>query len=132
MLGELRHWQEQQVENEKRLGDSYVYIYHEVDGHIQRQSKCLPAPDGEKVPLICTHSDGRLITPNIAAVALKKEGLNAHSFRHTHATQLIEVGTTPKAVACRLGHADARITQNLYTHNTLKLQEEAAVLQTNS
>lgn len=137
LLGELRHWQERQAENEKRLGDSYVYIYHEINGHIQRQSKCLPAPDGEKVPLICTHSDGRLITPNIAAVALKKEGLNAHSFRHTHATQLIEVGTTPKAVACRLGHADARITQNLYTHNTLKLQEEAAtnfdkILQTNS
>ena len=59
---------------------------------------------------------------------LSKCGLNAHSFRHTHTTQLIENGAPVKAVAERLGHADATITQNLYTHNTQKLQEEAAAI----
>ena len=67
---------------------------------------------------------------------LHDEGLNAHSFRHTHTTQLIERGANAKGVAYRLGHADATITQNLYTHNTQKLQEEIAeifnkTLQTN-
>ena len=51
-----------------------------------------------------------------------------HSFRHTHATQLIENGASAKGVAERLGHADATITQNLYTHNTQKLQEETAAI----
>ncbi|MBD3878946.1 MAG: tyrosine-type recombinase/integrase [Quinella sp. 1Q5] len=67
---------------------------------------------------------------------LSKCGLNSHSFRHKHATQLIENGASAKGVAERLGHADATITQNLYTHNTQKLQEEAVAnfaktLQTN-
>lgn len=137
LLGELRRWQAQQAENEKQIGDSYVYIYCENDGHIQRQPKFLPAPDGEKISLLCTHNDGRLVTANIIEITLKKEGLNAHSFRHTHATQLIESGAAPKGVAGRLGHANTQITQNLYTHNTLKLQEETLAifnknLQTNS
>lgn len=42
-----------------------------------------------------------------------------------------------KGVAGRLGHAHTQITQNFYTHNTLKLQKETAAifaenLQTNS
>ena len=56
----------------------------------------------------------------------KRNGLNAHSFRHTHATILIESGATPRGVASSLGHVDATITQNLYTHNTRKLQEDTA------
>ena len=42
LLGEFRRWQNQQVENEKQFGDSYVYICRESDGHIVRQSKGLP------------------------------------------------------------------------------------------
>ena len=55
----------------------------------------------------------------------------------SHATtQLAKIGVPAKAIAGRLGHADATITQNLYMHNTEKLQEEVATnfaktLQTN-
>lgn len=126
LLGELQRWRHQQNVNEEQFGDSYVYVYREDDGHIQRQSKGLPAPVGEKVSLICVRDDGRLVLINSVVETLKREGLNAHSFRHTHATQLIEVGVSAKAVAGRLGHANTQITQNLYTHNTLRLQEEAA------
>ena len=59
-------------------------------------------------------------------MAAQKNGLNAHSFRHTHATMLIEAGAVAKGVAGRLGHSDATITQNLYTHNTANLQQETA------
>ena len=124
LLGELTSWRSQQNENEKQFGDSYVYIYREDDGHILRQSKGLPAPAAEKVSLICVREDGRLIVSSRFMALLKREGLNAHSFRHTHTTQLIENGASAKDVAERLGHADATITQNLYTHNTQKLQEE--------
>ena len=52
--------------------------------------------------------------------------LNAHSFRHTHATRLIEAGAKPVDVAARLGHADATITLNLYTHDTDEMKQETA------
>ena len=118
----------------KKFGDSYVYIYREDDGHIIRQSKGLPA--AEKVSLICVRDDGRLVLRETLAKMLRDEGLNAHSFRHTHTTVLAEIGVSAKAIAGRLGHADATITQNLYTHNTEKLQEKAVAsfaktLQTN-
>lgn len=128
LLGELKRWQVQQVENEKEFGDSYVYIYREDDGHIISQSKGLPISNAEKVSLVCAREDGRLFLKGTFTEMLSKCGLNAHSFRHTHATQLIENGASAKGVAERLGHADATITQNLYTHNTEKLQEETAAI----
>ena len=128
LIGELRRWQNQQNENEKQFGDSYVYIYREPNGHIQRQSKILPMPDGERVSLVCTHNDGRLVLKECFTQILASKGLNAHSFRHTHATQLIESGAAPKGVAGRLGHSNTQITQNLYTHNTQKLQLETLAI----
>ena len=78
--------------------------------------------------MICVRENGQMLVENTLGRILHKEGLNAHSFRHTHTTQLIENGVSAKAVAGRLGHADATITQNLYAHNTEKLQEEAAAI----
>ena len=42
LLGELQRWQNQQTENEKEFGNSYVY--REEDGNIERRSKGLSAP----------------------------------------------------------------------------------------
>ena len=125
LLGELKRWQLQQIENEKLIGDSYVYVYREKNGHIERRSKSLPAPDGEKVSLVCTRDNGQMILKNHFTRILAAMGLNAHSFRHTHATQLIESGAAPKGVADRLGHASTTITQDLYTHNTQTNSEQS-------
>ena len=116
LLGELKRWQNQQAENEKEFDDSYVY--REDDGCIIRQSKDLPVPAAEKVSLVCVRENGQMLLKEVLSNVLRHEGLNAHSFRHTHTTQLIENGVSAKAVAGRLGHADATITQNLYIHNT--------------
>ena len=137
LLNELLRWQARQVENEKQSGDSYVYIYRESDGRVIRQSKIIPAPNGEKISLVCTVTDGRLVLRDVIGKLLRKAGLNAHSFRHTHTTVLTENGAPAKAIAGRLGHANVQITQNLYTHNTLKLQAAAVInfaktLQTNA
>ena len=128
LLGELKRWQLQQTENEKLIGGSYVHIYREDDGHIERRSKNLPALGGEKVSLVCTRDNGQMILKNNFSQILKREGLNAHSFRHTHATRLIELGAKPTGVAGRLGHSNVNTTQNLYTHNTQKLQEDTAAI----
>ena len=121
----MRRWQNQQVENEKIFGDSYVYTYLESDGHIIRQSKGLPTPRGEKISLICTRNNGKIVLKENLTKILATEGLNAHSFRHTHATLLIENGATPKEVSSRLGHTNIYITQDLYTHVTEKMNENA-------
>ena len=126
ILGELRRWQNQQIENEKQFGDTYVYTYVEENGHVIRQSKSLPVPNGEKISLICTHDNGKIVLKESLAKTLAMENLNAHSFRHTHATLLIEGGATPKEVSGRLGHANVHITQDLYTHVTEKMNNNTA------
>lgn len=39
---------------------------------------------------------------------------------------MIEAGAKPVDVAARLGHVDAAITQNLYTHDTEDMKQETA------
>lgn len=126
LLNELKRWREQQIENEKKRGDNYVYVYVASDGLLIRQSKGIKAPKAERVPIICLRENGNIIVKETLQTFLAGVGLNSHSFRHTHATQLIESGAKPKGVAGRLGHSNALITQNLYTHNTRRLQEETA------
>ena len=85
---------------------------------------------------IATGEKGHPLQKKLLGKYLRLEELNAHSFRHTHTTQLIERGANAKGVACHLGHSSVAITQNLYMHNTQKLQLEtlnyfASILQTN-
>ena len=139
LANELLDWKGKQEQNEEQYGDSYVHIYRDT-GHndelIQMSKGLERKPQWIRVPLVCTWKTGKAVSVHYLSMHLRKEGLNAHSFRHTHATTLIENGATPKGVAGRLGHRDAVITQNLYTHNTEKLQKDTAavfekIMQTN-
>ena len=137
LVGELARWKNQQEKNENSTGDSYVYIYRNSENKVLQQSKGLGEVAAERIFLVCTYSDGKMVRRDSMEKILNRSGINAHSFRHTHATMLIENGATPKGVAGRLGHSNAVITQNLYTHNTQKLQEDTRsifekTLQTNS
>ena len=127
LLGELARWKEQQAANENKFGARYVYIYCNEQNQIIIQSKLLPL-DLERMEFVCTREKGQPLQKKFLGKYLLKEGLNAHSFRHTHATQLIESGANAKGVAGRLGHSSVTITQNLYAHNTQKLQLETAAI----
>jgi len=48
-----------------------------------------------------------------------------HSFRHTHATQLAEVGESLRTAQSLLGHSDLEITLNVYTHAIPDAQRRA-------
>ena len=122
LVSELKRWKEQQ------LGGGYVYIYRGLKGEVIQQSKSLTLQDVEKVSPVCTRDGGRIVLRTSIISILKDENMNAHSFRHTHATRLIENGASAKGVATRLGHTNTQITQNLYTHNTLKLQQETSAI----
>lgn len=126
LIAELKRWKIQQEENEKTFGNSYIYAYKTAEGKLVQQSKGLEYSNCEKVCLVCTCASGNILKKLKIATMLKQNGLNAHSFRHTHATMLIENGAKARGVAGRLGHSNTLITQNLYTHNTRKLQEDTA------
>lgn len=52
--------------------------------------------------------------------------LTAHGLRHTCATLMLANGVPPKVAAERLGHADATLFSNLYSHVTPTMQRDAA------
>ena len=128
LINELQRWKKLQIDNEVELGESYVYIYRDEEGKIIQQSRGIKITNVKIVDMVCTHKDGRIVSKTYITKYLAKEKLNAHSFRHTHATLLIENGAIPKGVAGRLGHSNAVITQNLYTHNTRKLQDDTVAI----
>ena len=103
------------------------YTYRANNDALIQQSKGIPLDNpAARISLVCTQENGRVLCRVLLNRYLKAQGLNCHSFRHTHATMLIENGATPKGVAGRLGHSKTSITQDLYTHNTQKLQQETA------
>lgn len=51
-----------------------------------------------------------------------------HELRHTQATQLLANGVDVKTVQNRLGHADASLTLNQYSHAIPDNDEKAAQL----
>ena len=55
--------------------------------------------------------------------------VTTHALRHTSASLLIAAGVPLETVSRRLGHADSRITKEIYFHMTEKLREkdEAAI-----
>lgn len=53
-----------------------------------------------------------------------RKHITFHSFRHTHATNLLEYGVSVKAIQARLGHSTPNITLSNYTHNTDKMQSD--------
>lgn len=50
--------------------------------------------------------------------------ITPHGLRHTHATLLFESGASIKQVQTRLGHRNARITIDIYTHITKDKRDE--------
>lgn len=74
--------------------------------------------------LVLTTGEGRAITRGMASTAWRdaaqKVGLAAgtgwHELRHFHASLLIAAGSSPRAVAHRLGHKDPTETLRTYAH----------------
>ena len=129
LLSYLRALKKEQTKDELRFGQAYQIAYESKDADrvfILLPKRLSPAIPAERRPLLCVHPTGIPYAHENVRYALYRLGLNSHSFRHTHATRLIESGAKPVDVAARLGHADATITQNLYAHDTDDMQQETA------
>lgn len=104
LLDELDSWREQQ---------------QELHGHASRI--LIPAPDGghcsyaaycKYLRELSERTIGRRITP--------------HALRHTHTALLAEAGMSLDSISRRLGHADSKITREVYMHVTERMRERDA------
>ena len=129
LISYLRALRAQQAEHQMRFGQAYQLAYEDTlnDRALVMLPKKIPAP-AHLLPraLVCVRANGIPLRHTGIMCYLRKSGLNPHSFRHTHATRLIEAGAKPVDVAARLGHANASITQNLYAHDTEEMMHETA------
>ena len=57
---------------------------------------------------------------------LHEQGINLHSYRHTFASMLLEMGVNPRVVQRLLGHADISTTLGVYTHVIREVYDNVA------
>lgn len=119
LLRELKKWKQYQLRRELMYGDAFVCSYQFSDNTIKRMSKAFAGKaTGRKLCLVCTQENGGPYLPGAVRFNLWKYKINAHSFRHTHATMLAEAGVSAKDIAARLGHSSTRTTEDIYMHET--------------
>jgi integrase len=99
---------------------------------IQAEEK-LAAAEYEETDFVFTNPQGKPYHPQFLSRTLGNytaelglPRLTAHGLRHTCATLMLANGVPPKVAAERLGHADASLFTNLYSHVTPTMQKEAA------
>ncbi len=89
-------------------------------------------PRGE-LDFVCRRPNGtRLKGKSIQAIVCKVRKATGidfvfHSFRHSHATMLVERGVDIKAIQTRLGHSNIAVTLDIYTHETEGMARNAAM-----
>ena len=120
----LKRWKAMQSSWELEAGDTYRIVDEQDDHTLRYPSKRAARPDAHRRYMVCTGPTGKPLSRATLMQTLKKYDLNAHSFRHTHATMLIEAGASLKGVAGRLGHKRGEMTDEVYTHNTQKIQQD--------
>jgi len=106
----LRAHRRAQLEERLAWGEAWTesgYLFVQQDGNPLR-------PD----------SVTRAFEVHAAAAGLPKRRL--HDLRHSHATLGLGAGIATKVMSERLGHARTAITEDLYSHVTKTMQEDAA------
>jgi len=84
-----------------------------------------------RIRMVCIDENGTFITPASIMYLIRiiknelKIPITSHSFRHTHATKLLDNGAQIKAVQMRLGHKSLSTTYDNYIHNTSKMENDA-------
>ncbi len=113
------------------LDDGLVHVLR-LQSSTQAE-EALAAAGYEESEYVFTKVDGGHYHPQrlsyLLGVYSKELGLprlTAHGLRHTCATLMLASGVPAKVAAERLGHADATLFTNLYSHVTPTMQRDAA------
>lgn len=138
LLNALKEYKEEQIQNQKDYGDSYMKHYKKIVTN--------PYNNKPEVKIINAFSELEVPLEEVKLVFLKKNGVfegtdsckypfkvihyelgipcRFHDFRDTHATRLIEAGADIKAVSKRLGHSNIRTTYEIYVKVTTKMESD--------
>jgi integrase len=83
--------------------------------------------------LVSCRDDGTVWPPSAFTSAYrdllrrrKLPNVRFHDLRHSHASQLLRAGVSPKVISERLGHSKVGFTLDVYSHLLPGMQEEAA------
>ena len=125
LIDKLKQWKTVQTQNELAQGSAYCII-DKQNNVLTNYSKAYVTPSTNRQDLVCTNSKGQNVSRSWVMACLGREGINSHSFRHTHATVLVEDNAQLKGVARRLGHKNINVTDEVYTHGTAKMQKDVA------
>lgn len=124
LIAELKKYNKYRTKNKLKYGEHYKKLYlNEHSEVVERKTK-------EQIEFFICQENGRFMVSttfcDVMQVAGKRLGFKVtmHSFRHTHATMLIENGLNIKAVQSRLGHSNVKTTLNIYAETTEKSQEQ--------
>lgn len=112
-----------------KIGDTLINIL-ESHKFQQKKNKLKYGEHYHKSDFVCTKENGEPTTPSSVKWSCSniksKLGIdiNFHSFRHTHATLLMEHGADIKDIQKKLGHARSSITIDTYSHLTENMQNK--------
>jgi integrase len=113
------------------LDDALVSILRGLRKH--QKAERLAASDYVVTDYVVTKPEGGSYHPQDLSRKLASDAmsaglprLTAHGLRHTCATLMLDNGVPPKVAAERLGHSDATLFMNLYSHVTETMQRDAA------
>lgn len=126
LAGLLEKWKQDQELNRIINGGAYFEYYATKKGSLEKASAALLPKGAKRIDFVCTNETGYRLSRFYVFKELKTQNLNSHSFRHTHATMLLEAGAPLKGISGRLGHKGNAITNDLYIHNTEHIQEATA------
>jgi integrase len=109
-----------------------IEALREHQRHQQQRKELLgEAYDDER--LICCLEDGSLWKPSAFTSSyfsfLARRNfprVSFHNLRHSHVSQLLRAGISPKVISERLGHSKVGFTLHTYAHLLPGMQEEAA------
>jgi integrase len=83
--------------------------------------------------LVFANPDGTMLKPDSVSASVSllfrklklPKGTSLHSLRHTHASELLDIGVPLPVVSARLGHSSVRVTADIYSHAIHGQDDEA-------
>ena len=93
------------------------YLFHYGDGWASSSDLFFPDGDGSYISYQAYSKYIRELSEKVLG-----RRVTPHVFRHTHVSILASVMSLD-SIAARLGHADSKVTKDIYLHRTAELKE---------